>query len=165
MEFFALPSQPGGQPLNWCGPVLTYKAQGFGYHPEVRVAGRRLNDSIGAYVVAQLVKAMTKKRVQLEGAHTLVLGINFKESCPNVRNTKVVDIVKELADYNVQADVFDPWVDPAEAQHEYGITPISQPQAGAYGAVVVAVEHHQFKTLGADGLCALGKSNHVPYDL
>jgi UDP-N-acetyl-D-galactosamine dehydrogenase len=163
-----LPFRPGlvgGHCIGVDPYYLTHKAQSIGYHPEIILAGRRLNDSMGAYVVAQLVKAMTKKRIQVDGARVLVLGLTFKENCPDVRNTKVVDIVKELADYNVQADVFDPWVDPAEAQHEYGIAPISQPQAGAYDAVVVAVAHHQFKTLGAEGLRALGKPNHVLYDL
>ena len=163
-----LPFRPGlvgGHCIGVDPYYLTHKAQSIGYHPEIMVAGRRLNDSMGAYVVAQLVKVMTKKRIQVDGARVLVLGLTFKENCPDVRNTKVVDIVKELADYNVQADVFDPWVDVAEAQHEYGITPISQPDAGVYDAVVVAVAHHQFKAMGAEGLRALGKPNYVLYDL
>ena len=163
-----LPFRPGlvgGHCIGVDPYYLTHKAQCIGYHPEIILAGRRLNDSMGAYVVAQLVKAMTKKRIHVDGARVLVLGLTFKENCPDVRNTKVVDIVKELADYNVQADVFDPWVDAVEAQHEYGITPISQPQAGAYDAVVMAVAHHQFKTMGAEGLRAFGKPNHVLYDL
>ena len=163
-----LPFRPGlvgGHCIGVDPYYLTHKAQSIGYHPEIMVAGRRLNDSMGAYVVAQLVKAMTKKRIQVDGARVLVLGLTFKENCPDVRNTKVVDIVKELTDYNVQADVFDPWVDAAEAQHEYGIAPISKPQPGSYDAVVVAVAHDQFKSMGAEGMRLLGKPQHVLYDL
>ncbi|WP_291939669.1 Vi polysaccharide biosynthesis UDP-N-acetylglucosamine C-6 dehydrogenase TviB [Limnohabitans sp.] len=163
-----LPFRPGlvgGHCIGVDPYYLTHKAQSIGYHLEIMVAGRRLNDSMGAYVVAQLVKAMTKKRIQVDGARVLVLGLTFKENCPDVRNTKVVDIIKELSDYNVHADVFDPWVNTAEAQHEYAITPISQPQTGSYDAIVVAVAHHQFKSMGAEGLHALGKPNHVLYDL
>lgn len=163
-----LPFRPGlvgGHCIGVDPYYLTHKAQSIGYHPEIILAGRRLNDNMGAYVVAQLVKAMTKKRIQVDGSRVLVLGLTFKENCPDVRNTRVVDILKELAEYNVQADVFDPWVDVAEAHHEYGITPISEPELGAYDAVVVAVAHHQFKAMGAKGLRALGKPNHVLYDL
>lgn len=163
-----LPFRPGlvgGHCIGVDPYYLTHKAQSIGYHPEIMVAGRRLNDSMGAYVVAQLVKAMTKKSIQVAGARVLVLGLTFKENCPDVRNTKVVDIVRELADYNVQADVFDPWVDPVAAQREYGIIPINQPPCGAYDALVVAVAHHQFRLIGAEGLRALGKPNHVLYDL
>ena len=120
---------------------------------------------MGAYVVSQLVKAMTKRRIQVDGARVLVLGLTFKENCPDLRNTKVVDIVRELREYNVKADVYDPWIDIAEAHHEYGITPIRQPEAGAYDAVIIAVAHHQFKELGAAGIRAFGKPGHVLYDL
>jgi UDP-N-acetyl-D-galactosamine dehydrogenase len=163
-----LPFRPGlvgGHCIGVDPYYLTHKAQSIGYHPEIILAGRRLNDSMGSYVVSQLVKAMTKKRIQVDGARVLVMGLTFKENCPDVRNTKVVDIVNELTDYNVQADVFDPWVDPAEAQNEYGITPVNQPEVGVYDAVIVAVAHHQFKTMGVDGLRALGRPNHVLYDL
>ena len=121
--------------------------------------------SMGAYVVSQLVKAMTKRRIQVDGARVLVLGLTFKENCPDLRNTKVVDIVRELQEYNVKADVYDPWIDMAEAQHEYDITPIQHPAAGAYDAVIIAVAHHQFKELGAAGIRAFGKPEHVLYDL
>ena len=120
---------------------------------------------MGAYVVTQLVKAMTRRRLQVDGARILIMGLTFKENCPDLRNTRVVDIVKELADYNVQADVFDPWANAAEAQHEYGITPIQQPAAGAYDAIIIAVAHHQFKAMGLDAIRALGKPEHVLYDL
>jgi UDP-N-acetyl-D-galactosamine dehydrogenase len=163
-----LPFRPGlvgGHCIGVDPYYLTHKAQSIGYHPEIILAGRRLNDSMGAYVVSQLVKAMTKRRIHVDGARVLVLGLTFKENCPDLRNTKVVDIVRELQEYNVRADVYDPWIDAAEAQHEYGITPIQQPEAGAYDAVIIAVAHHQFKELGAAGIRAFGKPGHVLYDL
>lgn len=163
-----LPFRPGlvgGHCIGVDPYYLTHKAQAIGYHPEIILAGRRLNDSMGAYVVSQLVKAMTKKRMHVDGARVLVMGLTFKENCPDLRNTRVVDIVRELAEYNVKADVFDPWVDSAEAQHEYGITPVVTPEPGAYDAIVIAVAHDQFKSLGEVGIRALGKPVHVLYDL
>lgn len=144
---------------------LTHKAQAIGYHPEIILAGRRLNDSMGTYVVAQLVKAMTKKRIQVEGARVLVMGLAFKENCPDLRNTRIVDIVAELKDYNCVVDVYDPWVSLQEAQHEYGITPIGTPKPGSYDAIILAVAHHQFKDMGASAIRALGKPDAVLYDL
>jgi UDP-N-acetyl-D-glucosamine/UDP-N-acetyl-D-galactosamine dehydrogenase len=135
------------------------------YHPEIILAGRRLNDGMGAYVVTQLVKAMIKKKIQVEGAKVLVLGLSFKENCPDIRNTKIIDIVNELTEYNIAADVYDPWVDTSEAQYEYGITPVTNLEQGQYDAVILAVAHDQFKTMGADALHALGKSAHILYDL
>jgi UDP-N-acetyl-D-galactosamine dehydrogenase len=163
-----LPFRPGlvgGHCIGVDPYYLTHKAESIGYHPQIILAGRRLNDSMGAYVVTQLVKAMTKRRLQVQGARILVMGLTFKENCPDLRNTRVVDIVKELADYDVQADVFDPWADTEEAQHEYGITPIQQLEAGAYDAIIIAVAHHQFKAMGAAAIRALGKLDHVLYDL
>ena len=164
-----LPFRPGlvgGHCIGVDPYYLTHKAQSIGYHPEIILAGRRLNDNMGAYVVSQLVKAMTKRRIHVDGARALVLGLTFKENCPDLRNTRVVDILKELEEYTVKADVFDPWIDVAEAQHEYGITPISQPEAGAYDAVIIAVAHREFKALGAEGIRAFGKpDSHVLYDL
>jgi UDP-N-acetyl-D-glucosamine/UDP-N-acetyl-D-galactosamine dehydrogenase len=163
-----LPFRPGlvgGHCIGVDPYYLTHKAQSIGYHPEIILAGRRLNDSMGAYVVSQLVKAMTKRRIHVDGARVLVLGLTFKENCPDLRNTKVVDIVRELEEYNVKADVFDPWIEIAEAQHEYCITPIQQPEVGAYDSVIIAVAHHQFKELGAAGIRAFGKPGHVLYDL
>ena len=163
-----LPFRPGlvgGHCIGVDPYYLTHKAQSIGYHPEIILAGRRINDSMGAYVVSQLVKAMTKRRIQVDGARVLVLGLTFKENCPDLRNTKIVDIVRELQDYNVKADVYDPWIDYAAAQHEYGIAPIQQPDAGAYDAVIIAVAHYQFKELGAAGIRAFGKPAHVLYDL
>ena len=163
-----LPFRPGlvgGHCIGVDPYYLTHKAESIGYHPEIILAGRRLNDSMGAYVVTQLVKAMTRRRLQVDGARVLVMGLTFKENCPDLRNTRVVDIVRELADYNVQADVFDPWANADEARHEYGITPITQPVAGAYDAIIIAVAHQQFKALGQAAIRALGKPGHVLYDL
>ena len=126
VELPAVPSGPvGGHCIGVDPYYLTHKAQSIGYHPEIILAGRRLNDSMGGYVVSQLVKAMTKRRIHVQGARVLVMGLTFKENCPDLRNTRIVDIVKELGDYNVDVDVYDPWVDPQEAVHEYGITPVA----------------------------------------
>ncbi len=163
-----LPFRPGlvgGHCIGVDPYYLTHKAESIGYHPEIILAGRRLNDSMGEYVVSQLVKAMTKRRIHVDQARVLVLGFTFKENCPDLRNTKVVDIVRELEQYNVQVDVFDPWIDPEEADHEYGIKPVAMPEAGNYDAVIVAVAHNQFKELGVSGIRAFGKPNHVLYDL
>ena len=163
-----LPFRPGlvgGHCIGVDPYYLTHKAQAIGYHPEIILAGRRLNDSMGAYVVTQLVKGMIKKKIQVEGAKVLVLGLSFKENCPDIRNTKIIDIVHELQEYHIQTDVYDPWVDSAEAEHEYGITPVSRLKNGQYDAVILAVAHEQFKVMGVDAIRALGKSAHVLYDL
>ena len=163
-----LPFRPGlvgGHCIGVDPYYLTHKAEAIGYHPEIILAGRRLNDGMGAYVVTQLVKAMTKRRIHVRGARVLVMGLAFKENCPDLRNTRVVDIVRELTDYDVQADVHDPWVSAEEAQHEYGITPVRQPEAGTYDAIIVAVAHEQFKAMGAAAFRALGKPEHVLFDL
>ncbi|ADJ65662.1 Vi polysaccharide biosynthesis UDP-N-acetylglucosamine C-6 dehydrogenase TviB [Herbaspirillum seropedicae] len=163
-----LPFRPGlvgGHCIGVDPYYLTHKAQAIGYHPEIILAGRRLNDSMGTYVVAQLVKAMTKKRIQVEGAKVLVMGFTFKENCPDLRNTRVVDIVAELKDYNCEVDVYDPWVTTEEAEHEYGITPIAAPHPRSYDAIILAVAHQQFKEMGAQAIRALGKTSTVLYDL
>ena len=163
-----LPFRPGlvgGHCIGVDPYYLTHKAQAIGYHPEIILAGRRLNDSMGTYVVTQLVKGMIKKKIQVEGAKVLVLGLSFKENCPDIRNTKIIDIVHELQEYHIQADVYDPWVDASEAQHEYGITPVQTLENGQYDAVILAVAHEQFKAMGVDAIRALGKVNHVLYDL
>ena len=163
-----LPFRPGlvgGHCIGVDPYYLTHKAESIGYHPEIILAGRRLNDSMGEYVVSQLVKAMAKRRIHVDRARVLVLGFAFKENCPDLRNTKVVDIVRELEQYNVQVDVFDPWINPEEADHEYGINPVTTPISGAYDAVIIAVAHTQFQELGVDGIRAFGKPNHVLYDL
>ncbi|WP_235040401.1 Vi polysaccharide biosynthesis UDP-N-acetylglucosamine C-6 dehydrogenase TviB [Vreelandella profundi] len=163
-----LPFRPGlvgGHCIGVDPYYLTHKAQSIGYHPEIILAGRRLNDSMGAYVVSQLVKCMMKKRIHVDGAKVLIMGLAFKENCPDLRNTRVVDIVKELGEYNIEVEVYDPWVSIAEAEHEYGITPVIEPSINSYDGIVVAVGHSQFKALGVENIRKLGKSEHVLYDL
>lgn len=163
-----LPFRPGlvgGHCIGVDPYYLTHKAQAIGYHPEIILAGRRLNDSMGTYVVSQLVKAMLKRRIQIDEARVLVMGLTFKENCPDLRNTRVVDIVRELGEYNVIVDVYDPWIDPEEAEHEYGIRPVREPEAAAYDGIVIAVAHDDFKSMGAENIRRLGKPVHVLYDL
>lgn len=163
-----LPFRPGlvgGHCIGVDPYYLTHKAQSIGYHPEIILAGRRLNDGMGAYVASQLVKSMTKKCIQVQGSRVLIMGLAFKENCPDLRNTRIVDIVHELAEYDVNVDVFDPWVDADEAHKEYGIKPISQPEMGQYDGIVLAVAHDEFKNMGAEKIRALGKAPHVLYDL
>ena len=163
-----LPFRPGlvgGHCIGVDPYYLTHKAQSIGYHPEIILAGRRLNDGMGAYVVSQLVKAMLKRRIHVDGARVLVLGLAFKENCPDLRNTRVVDIIGELAEYNIAVDVYDPWVNSTEAQHEYGITPISEPAINAYDGIVLAVAHNEFRDLGVENIRRYGKAEHVLYDL
>ncbi|KKO46991.1 Vi polysaccharide biosynthesis protein VipA/TviB [Arsukibacterium ikkense] len=163
-----LPFRPGlvgGHCIGVDPYYLTHKAQSIGYHPEVILAGRRINDSMGRYVVSELVKAMVKKRIQVAGAKVLLMGLTFKENCPDIRNTKVIDIVNELKEYGVSPDVYDPWVDASQAEHEYGITPIKSPQPGSYDAIILAVAHQQFREMGAVGIKALAKPAHILYDL
>ncbi|MBP2263693.1 UDP-N-acetyl-D-galactosamine dehydrogenase [Pseudomonas hunanensis] len=163
-----LPFRPGlvgGHCIGVDPYYLTHKAQAIGYHPEIILAGRRLNDGMGRYVASQLVKAMLKRRLQVEGARVLVMGLTFKENCPDLRNTRIVDVIAELSEYGIAVDVFDPWVDAAEAQHEYAITPVAAPQAGSYDGIVIAVAHQQFKALGEAAIRAYGKPDHVLYDL
>lgn len=163
-----LPFRPGlvgGHCIGVDPYYLTHKAESIGYHPQIILAGRRLNDSMGAYVVAQLVKAMTKRRIQVDSAKVLVMGLTFKENCPDLRNTRVVDIVSELKEYGCTVDVYDPWINVAEAEHEYGITPIAILRQGVYDAVVLAVAHQQFKAMGVTAIRLLGSEKHVLYDL
>ena len=162
-----LPFRPGlvgGHCIGVDPYYLTHKAQSVGYHPEMILAGRRLNDGMGSYVVSQLVKKMLKKRIQVEGANVLVMGLTFKENCPDLRNTKVVDIVSELKEYNINVDIVDPWCSNEEAEHEYGLS-LTEPKNNHYDAVILAVSHDQFKQMGAEGIRKLGKVEHVLYDL
>jgi UDP-N-acetyl-D-glucosamine/UDP-N-acetyl-D-galactosamine dehydrogenase len=163
-----LPFRPGlvgGHCIGVDPYYLTHKAQAIGYNPQIILAGRRLNDSMGGYVVSQLVKAMTKRRIHVEGARVLVMGLAFKENCPDLRNTRVVDIVNELQDYNCKVDIHDPWITPEEAEQEYGIRPIASPAAGGYDAIILAVAHREFKEMGIQAVRALGRPNHVLYDI
>lgn len=163
-----LPFRPGlvgGHCIGVDPYYLTHKAQSIGYQPEIILSGRRLNDGMGEYVVSQLIKAMLKKRIHVQGARVLIMGLTFKENCPDLRNTRVVDIVKELKEYGIQVDVFDPWVNPQEAEHEYSITPVTEPATAAYDGIVLAVSHNQFKDMGIVKVRALGKKEHILYDL
>jgi UDP-N-acetyl-D-galactosamine dehydrogenase len=163
-----LPFRPGlvgGHCIGVDPYYLTHKAESIGYYPQIILAGRRLNDSMGAYIVGQLVKTMTKRRLQVDGARILIMGLAFKENCPDLRNTRVVDIVKELKEYNCKVDVFDPWVSAEEALYEYGISPLRQPTLGTYDAIVMAVAHRQFKDMGANAIRSFGRPEHVLYDL
>ncbi|MBC7500209.1 MAG: Vi polysaccharide biosynthesis UDP-N-acetylglucosamine C-6 dehydrogenase TviB [Herminiimonas sp.] len=163
-----LPFRPGlvgGHCIGVDPYYLTYRAEGLGYHPQVILAGRRINDNMAGYVVGQLIKQMIKRSIPLDGANVLVMGLAFKENCPDLRNTKVIDIIEKLKDYNIRVDVHDPWVSAESAEHEYGLTPIRAPERGAYDAIVLAVAHREFKELGAAGMRRFGKSTHVLYDL
>ncbi len=163
-----LPFRPGlvgGHCIGVDPYYLTHKAQSVGYHPEMILAGRRLNDGMGAYVISQLVKHMLHKRIQVEGANVLVMGLTFKENCPDLRNTKVVDIVSELKEYNINVDITDPWCSDDEAQHEYNLRLTQEPKQGHYDAIILAVAHNEFKALGVEEIRKLGKKDHVLYDL
>lgn len=162
-----LPFRPGlvgGHCIGVDPYYLTHKAQQIGYQPEIILAGRRINDSMGQHVVERVVKMMTQRRMHVVEANVLVLGLTFKENCPDLRNTRVVDIVNEFKTYNANVDVYDPWVNPHDAEEEYGITPVETLKQGFYDAVILAVSHHQFKELGATGIRALCKPNAVLFD-
>ena len=164
-----LPFRPGlvgGHCIGVDPYYLTHKAQEIGYHPEVILAGRRINDSMAGYVADEVIKIMTRRKMQVVDSKILVLGLTFKEGCPDLRNTKVIDIVRELTSYHAQVDIYDPWIDVAEAEHEYRVKPLSMPpQAGTYDAIVLAVAHPEFLQMGAAGIHALGKDKHVLYDV
>jgi len=159
------PGLVGGHCIGVDPYYLTHKAEALGYHPEVILAGRRINDGMGPYVARQLVKAMIHRETPVKGARVLVMGLAFKENCPDLRNTRVIDIVQELAGYGAAVDVWDPWIDAAEAKHEYGLDLIGAPSGGAYDAVVLAVAHQQFVELGAEAIRGLGKPGSVLFDV
>ena len=163
-----LPFRPGlvgGHCIGVDPYYLTYKAEQLGYHPQMILAGRRINDNMSIYVASRIVKLMLKKGITTHGAKVLMLGLTFKENCPDLRNTKVVDIIAELDSYGTQVDVHDPWVDADEARHEYGLDLVADPAHGAYDVVVLAVAHEQFRKLGADGIRKFCKDNSVVYDI
>jgi UDP-N-acetyl-D-galactosamine dehydrogenase len=163
-----LPFRPGlvgGHCISVDPYYLTHKAQEVGHHPDVILAGRRTNDGMGAYVANEVIRLMVRKGINPVGARILVLGLAFKENCPDLRNTRVVDIVAELRGYNANVDVHDPWVDANEAQHEYGLAPLAAVERGAYDAIVLAVGHREFAEMGAAGIRALGKPGAVLYDV
>jgi UDP-N-acetyl-D-glucosamine/UDP-N-acetyl-D-galactosamine dehydrogenase len=164
-----LPFRPGlvgGHCIGVDPYYLTHKAQQVGYHPELILAGRRLNDSMGSYVASQLVKAMTKRGITVHRSRVLILGLTFKENTPDLRNSRVIDIIDELREYDVSVDVCDPWADPIEAKAEYGVDLVREPPADAYDGIVLAVAHRDFAELGADAIRVWGSSRcHVLYDL
>ena len=159
------PGLVGGHCIGVDPYYLTYKAEEVGYRPEMILAGRRLNDSMAEYVATRLIKLMITRNIQPSGARVLCLGLTFKENCPDVRNTKVVDVVKELEAFGCRVDIHDPWADAREAEHEYGIRCIPAPERGAYDAIVLAVAHRQFVALGANGVRAFGSPNVVIFDV
>lgn len=163
-----LPFRPGlvgGHCIGVDPYYLTHKAQAIGYNPEIILSGRRMNDGMGAYVASQLIKAMIKKSIQIEGARILIMGLTFKENCPDLRNTRVIDVIRELKDYNLQIDVYDPWVDPIEAIEEYEIELVNQPAEETYDAIIIAVAHDQFKKIGIEGFLNYSKPTNIIYDL
>jgi len=163
-----LPFRPGlvgGHCIGVDPYYLTHKAIEVGYNPEMILAGRRLNDNMGSYVADQVSKLMTKKRIHIVDANVLIMGLTFKENCPDLRNTRVVDLVEEFESFNCNVDVYDPWVNKDEANHEYSIKPIDTPIEGKYDAILLAVAHDEFKELSLDQIKAFGKGNHVLYDI
>jgi UDP-N-acetyl-D-galactosamine dehydrogenase len=163
-----LPFRPGlvgGHCIGVDPYYLTHKAQEIGHHPEVILAGRRINDSMGPHVAERMVRLMAQKHLPIAGSRVLVLGLTFKENCPDLRNTRVVDVIAALRDYAMQVEVYDPWISAQEAGHEYGIEPIAEPVAGTYDAILLAVAHDQFKAKGVEGIRAWGKPGAVLFDV
>jgi UDP-N-acetyl-D-galactosamine dehydrogenase len=163
-----LPFRPGlvgGHCIGVDPYYLTHKAQEIGYHPEMILAGRRLNDNMALYVAGEIIKLTTAKRIHVKGARVLVLGITFKENCPDIRNSKVIDVVRELAKYGAEVDIYDPWADAKECRHEYGVRPIRTLIPRRYDVAVVAVAHREFRELGAGGVRRLCRKAHVIYDI
>ncbi|MBK8186862.1 MAG: Vi polysaccharide biosynthesis UDP-N-acetylglucosamine C-6 dehydrogenase TviB [Cellvibrio sp.] len=163
-----LPFRPGlvgGHCISVDPYYLTHKAQQVGYYPEVILSGRRVNNAMGSFVADSVVKMMTKRKSQVVDARVLIMGLTFKENCPDLRNTGVIDIIQEMKTYNTLVDIYDPWADAAEAHHEYGLDLISAPEKNTYDAIIICVAHNQFKELGAKGIRALGKTNHVLFDV
>ncbi len=163
-----LPFRPGlvgGHCIGVDPYYLTHKAQEIGYNPEMILAGRRLNDNMALYVAGEITKLMAKKRIHVNGCRALVLGLTFKENCPDIRNSKVVDVVRELQKYGARVDVYDPWADGAECKHEYGLRPVRTLEPKRYDIAVIAVAHREFRALGAGGVRRLCRKNHVVYDI
>lgn len=163
-----LPFRPGlvgGHCISVDPYYLTHKSQEIGYHPEVILAGRRINDGMGSYIAERIAKLLTHKRIHVVDSRILVMGLTFKENCPDLRNTRVVDVIRDLRDFNANIDVYDPWVASEEAQHEYGISMIDKPQTAAYDAVLLAVAHDQFRELGLEKIRSFCKPQHVIFDV
>ena len=163
-----LPFRPGlvgGHCIGVDPHYLSHKALEVGYYPEMILAGRQLNDNMGSYVAGQVSKLMTHKRIDVLGANILIMGLTFKENCPDLRNTRVIDLVEEFESFNCNVDVFDPWANQEEARREYGIKPIDRPINGKYDAILLAVSHDEFRELTSEQIRAYGKDNHVLYDI
>lgn len=163
-----LPFRPGlvgGHCISVDPYYLTHKAQSIGLHPEIILAARRLNDRMGEYVATQLIKAMVKKQIQVVGANILVMGLSFKENCPDIRNTKIIDLIESLKDYDLNLDIYDPWIDPEEVKREYGLQPIQQIKENHYDAIVLAIGHQRFIELGYESIKNLGRDQCILYDL
>lgn len=164
-----LPFRPGlvgGHCIGVDPYYLTHKAEAIGYHPEIILAGRRLNDSMSSYVVSRLIKGMSSQKLPIGGSRVLVMGLTFKENCPDLRNTKVADIVHELTDFGIEVDVWDPCTSSKEAEKEYGITLVSEPKQGVYSGIIAAVAHDEFKKLNVEDVRNFGNpSGHILYDL
>ena len=163
-----LPFRPGlvgGHCIGVDPYYLVHKAQETGFEPSIIPASRYTNEYMATHIVQEVIKLMSQKRISIVDANILIMGLSFKEDCPDLRNTKVVDLLTELSPYNANVDVYDPWVNHKEAAHEYGLDLVGEPEKGAYDAIIIAVSHEQFKKMGADGLHALGKANHVLYDI
>ena len=159
------PGLVGGHCISVDPYYLTHKAQEVGYRPEVILAGRRINDGMGEYVATQLVKKLSSQKIHVDEAKVLVLGFTFKGDCPDVRNTKIIDIVNELKDFNMSVDVYDDWANPAEVEHEYGLSLVSELKENHYDGIVLAVDHSEFKEMGSDSIRKFGKQKHVLYDV
>jgi len=159
------PGLVGGHCIGVDPYYLTHKANAIGYQPEVILAGRRLNDNMGSYVVNEVSKLMTKKNIQIPKANILIMGLTFKENCPDYRNTKVIDLVKEFKNLKCKVDVYDPWVNKKHFTNEHKIDPIDEPIKGKYDVIILAVAHDEFKLLSENNIRSYGKSNHILYDI
>jgi len=163
-----LPFRPGlvgGHCIGVDPYYLTHKAQAVGYHPEIILAGRRINDGMGRFVASEMIKAMLRKEIQIKGARVLVMGLAFKENCPDLRNTRVIDVIRELQDYQVDVDVYEPWVNALDARSEYGLNLVEQPNKDAYDGIIVAVSHRVFQELGKSAIRSFGRKECVVFDL
>jgi len=163
-----LPFRPGlvgGHCIGVDPYYLTHKAQEIGYHPQIILAGRQINDGMGAHVAERVIKLLTRRRMHVVGANVLIMGLTFKEDCPDLRNTRVVDIIEALQSYHANIDVYDPWVNAAEAQREYGVNVVTEPEKNHYQAIILSVAHRQFRELGAQGVREFGQDDAVLFDV
>jgi UDP-N-acetyl-D-galactosamine dehydrogenase len=144
---------------------LTHKSQEIGYHPDIILAGRRINDGMGSYIADRVIKSITRRNIHVVGSRVLIMGLSFKENCPDLRNTRVVDVVNSLEDYNATVDIYDPWVNSEEAYEEYKLTLISEPEGGTYDAVILAVSHDCFKELSIEKIRSFGKEACILFDV